>query len=138
MTEQPSTSPSPTARDAAQNAAQNAARSRVVVIAMVALILIGWGAWNAWDLFGTEGINPKAVKAMAKAYEDTCVKAKGDVRFCKRHIGTHHRTCLPKGIDRAGPDEPKRPLRYDQAGYDACMRAHVEADWAEHTRRARR
>lgn len=134
MTEQPSTSPSPTTRDAAQGAA----RSRVVVIVMVALILIGWGAWNAWDLFGTEGINPKEVKAMAKAYEDACVKAKANVRFCKRHIGTHHRACLPKGIDRAGPDEPKRPLRYDQAGYDACMRAHVETDWAEHARRVRR
>lgn len=127
MPDQPAESSSPTPQDAA--------RSRLIVGGMVVLILGGWGAWNAWDLLGTEGLNPKQVKEMAKVYEDTCVAAKADVRFCKRHIGLHHRTCLPQGIDRAKPGEPKRPLRYDQAGYNACMRAHLEADWSARTTR---
>ena len=96
--------------------------SRLTVIGIVVMIVVGTVAWNAWDFFGTEGLDPKEVKAMAKAYEKECVEDLGEVRACKRHIGRWHRECLPSGIDRAAPGEAPRPLRYDLESYAACMR----------------
>ena len=100
----------------------SAAGGRGVVILMVALMVGGTAAWNAWDYLGTEGLDPKKVKAMAKEYEKECMEDLGDERTCKRHIGRWHRECLPSGIDRAAPDEPTRKLRYDLESYTACMR----------------
>ena len=109
--------------------AQDTTKSKWMVAGFVALILIGWGAWNAWDFWGVEGLNPKRVKTMAKTYETECYEVHQDVRTCKRHIGTWHRRCLKDhGIDRAGPEEPKRPIRYDQEAYASCMRAKRIAD----------
>jgi len=101
---------------------------RAVVILSVVLIIVGSLAWTAWDLFGTEGLDPKRIKEMAKTYEEECVEVLGTKRACKRHIGRWHRTCLPEGVDRAGPDEEPRPLRYDDDAYAACMRSKREAD----------
>ncbi|MEM1348317.1 MAG: hypothetical protein AAGI01_07180 [Myxococcota bacterium] len=104
---------------------------KAIVILSVALIVLGSLSWTAWDLFGTQGLNPKQVKEMAKAYETECVEVLGTKRACKQHIGRWHRTCLPDGIDRAGPDEEPRPLRYDADAYAACMRSHRDEDAAE-------
>ena len=101
--------------------ADNTRRSRWAVATIVALILGGTLAWNAWDLFGTEGLDPDAIKQMAKRYETTCMSALNDTKACKRHIGRHHRACLSRGVDRAKAGEPARELRYDSAAYEACM-----------------
>ena len=103
----------------------SAAGSRGLVVFIVLMIVGGTAAWNAWDFFGTEGLNPKKVKAMAKEYEEECMEKLDDKRACKRHIGRWHRECLPAGIDRAGPDEEPRPLRYDHEAYAACMRPKI-------------
>ena len=97
------------------------AASKAVVLGSVLLILVGAAAWNAWDWVGTEGLDPKRVKEMARAYEDqVCAKATGDVKACKRHIGRHHRECLPSGVKRP-PQDPRGAPSYDDAGYAACM-----------------
>lgn len=112
------------------------AGSKAFVILMVALIVGGVVAWNAWDYLGTEGLNPKKVKAMAKAYERECVEAVGDVRACRRHIGTRHRSCLSEGVIRAAPGEPPHPPRYDEEAYSACIRKHRDEDVAAAARQA--
>lgn len=94
--------------------------SKLMVIGIVVLILVGTAAWNAWDLFGTQGLDPKRVKEMAKAYEKICVEQTKDLKVCKRHIGEHHRQCLTKGISRPA-DNPKGAPIYDDAAYQACM-----------------
>jgi len=101
---------------------------KIIVILSVVLIVLGSLAWTAWDLFGTEGLDPKRIKEMAKTYEEECVEVLGTKKACKRHIGRWHRTCLPEGVDRAGPGEEPRPLRYDDEAYATCMRAKRDAD----------
>ncbi len=103
---------------------QDTRRSKWMVTGFVALILVGWGGWNAWDYWGVEGLNPKAIKKMAKVYERECYDIHQEIRVCKRHVGKWHRRCLAgHGVDRAKPGEPKRPIRYDQDAYSSCMRA---------------
>lgn len=115
----------------AQRSQDDGRASKIIVTLMIVTILGGVAAWNAWDYFGTEGLNPKKVKKMAAAYERECVLITDDIKTCKRHIGMHHRECLPEGIDRAGPDEEPRPIRYDLEGYTRCMRAFQREDLGE-------
>ena len=119
------TSPSfpPNASPGAQETPPEPSRSKGFVVFFVGLILFGPFAWNAWDYFGTEGLNPKEVKSMASAYERECYEIHQDAKTCKRHIGTWHRRCLPKGVDRSKPGEEPRPIRYVPDAYSACMRA---------------
>ena len=65
---------------------------------------------------------------MANTYEAQCYERYDDLRGCKQHMGLRHRQCLSEGVDRAGRDETPRPIRYDQAAYDACMARHIEQD----------
>lgn len=105
-------------------------RSKIMVVAIVALILIGSLMWNAWDYFGTQGLSPEKVKEMANLYEQQCYALSGDVKACKRHMGLRHRECLPRGVVR---ETPKGAPRYDQASYEACMRTHQAEDLATFT-----
>lgn len=101
-------------------------RSKVMVVGFVVLIVGGAAAWNAWDYFGTEGLNPKAVKELATNYEVECMESSVERKACKRHIGLRHRECLSAGVVR----DPDVPPRYEQSGYSACMRAHRAQDLA--------
>lgn len=101
-------------------------KSKLVVAGMILLILVGTAAWNAWDLLGTEGIDPKRVKEMAKTYEKVCISHTQDVKTCKRHIGRYHRECLPTGLDRP-EHQPKAAPRYNDAAYQQCMESKRSA-----------
>ncbi len=100
-------------------------RSKIVVVIMLLTIIVGSLSWNAWDYFGTEGLNPKKVKAMANEYEQECYKLANDIKLCKRHMGLRHRECLKQGIKR---DTPKSAPQYSQEDYNTCMRTHRDED----------
>lgn len=113
------------------DSAPSGINSRVFVVALMLAIVGGTLAWNTWDLVGTEGLDPKAIKAMASTYDGECFKATQDERGCKRHIGKRHRECMKEAIVR----KPQTPPAYVQSLYSACMLPHRDADLKAAARR---
>ena len=119
---------------------KKATHSKILVLVCIGLIILGTLGWNVWDRLGTEGLDPKRIKSMASDYEHDCYLRHREqcpekeecpridrraARYCKKHIGRNHRSCLKKSIIRSSSAE----IQYNEQGYRQCLSALESSSW---------
>lgn len=102
-------------------------RSKIVVLAIVAIIIAGVCAWSWVNIFGSPDYDPEKAEEFVDHFYIDC-DAEHPEEICTETIGHHHRDCFTDHVETVPDDEidDRGPVIHDRAGYLDCMHRQLE------------
>lgn len=101
--------------------------SKITVLSIVVVVIIGTVAWSWGNLFQTPEHDPEKAHLFLEHFYAECTSAV-DEAICGDVVGDDHRRCFQEHLEPTPPErvDDEGPVQYDLERYLACMNAGVE------------
>lgn len=102
--------------------------SKLIVLMISALILLGVGAWSWVNFTQTPAHDPEVAHAYVQHFDRRCTAELQDEQLCADVIGHYHRSCFDDHLQPTPTDriEEDGPVLYDRSAYMKCMRLGID------------